>query len=337
MTDAIFDGFERALRDLCPLDRLREQEHAEHAPVLWAQVDALGYVDALVSEEHGGAGLGLAQVQEMLFAAGKIGLSLPLGETAMARALLADAGYTNDGTCIALAKAERNANGEIFCNDVPGAFLASRVLVQCDGEWLLFDRADAQVVAGNYRRQASASLTWHSAERARLRFQRTDTDAETLCNALHAVTMAGAMARVLELSVEYAGDRRQFGRPIGQFQAVQQELAVLAEQAQSAALASRMGCAVNGYVPDPLLAATAKLRACEAATRVAAIGHAVLGAIGITEEHPLGLFVARLHEWRMAAGTELRCAERLGQALLSEPDSTLFDFVRNRLAPGEAA
>lgn len=336
MTDAIFDGFERALLELCPLDRLRQQERAEHAAPLWQAIDALGYVDAMVPEAHGGAGLGLAQVQGMLFAAGKAGLSLPLGETAMARALLADAGFANDGACIALAKAQRTAQGELFCADVPGAALASRVLVECDGDWLLMDRAAAQAVPGGYRRQASASLTWASPAQALLRFQRPGCDAETLCSALHAVVMAGALERVLELAVEYANDRRQFGRPIGQFQAVQQELAVLAEQASSAALGARMGCASSGYLPDPLLAATAKLRACEAASRGAAIGHAVLGAIGITEEHPLGLFVARLHEWRMAAGSELRCAERLGKALLADSSTTLFDFVRNHLSPVEA-
>lgn len=332
MTDNLFDGFERALLDLCPLERLREQEQPQAAAALWAQIDALGYTDALISEACDGAGLPLSTVFELLFAAGKAGLSQPFGETAMARALLADAGYANDSACLALAKAQVVSDNSIVCNDVPGAMHAERVLVQWQGEWLLLDRADAQVMPGAYRRRASASLHWRSAELARLRFQRPEVDAEVLCNALHAAAMAGAMERVLELAVEYANDRRQFGRPISQFQAVQQELAVLAEQAASAALAARIGCVGSGYLPDPLLAATAKLRACEAATRVAAIGHAVLGAIGITEEHPLGLYTARLHEWRMASGSEMRCAQVLGQAVLAAPQSTLFDFVRTQLA-----
>ncbi|TDF83813.1 acyl-CoA dehydrogenase family protein [Pseudomonas sp. H9] len=337
MTDAIFDGFERALLDLCPLDQLRVQESPAGAAALWQRIDALGYTDALVAESHGGAGLPLAQVQELFYVAAKVGLSLPFGETAVARALLADAGYTNDGSCIALARAEPVADGSIFCADVPGAMLAARVLVQWQGEWLLLDRADAQVLPGCYRREASASLTWRSAELARWRFSRAEADAEALCNAIHAAAMAGAMDRVLAIAVEYANDRRQFGRPISQFQAVQQELAVLAEQACTAVLAARMGCMSNGYLPDRLLAATAKLRASEAAARAAAIGHAVLGAIGITEEHPLGLFTARLHEWRATAGSELRCAEILGHAVLADTEHSLFDFIRTRLSPSEAA
>ncbi|MFJ4067206.1 acyl-CoA dehydrogenase family protein [Pseudomonas sp. NPDC089996] len=337
MTDAIFDGFERALLDLCTLERLRAQETPHVAARLWEQIDALGYTDALVSEARGGAGLPLSQVFELLFVAAKAGLSLPFGETAVARALLADAGYFNDGACIVLAKAQPLEGDEIYCVDVPGAALATRALVEWRGEWLLLDCSSAVLTPGSYRNQASASLSWASPAVALLRFLHPRADAEVLCNAVHAAAMAGAMERVLELSVEYANDRRQFGKAIGQFQALQQELAVLAEQASTASLSARMGCAADGYLPDPLLAATAKLRACEAAARVTAIGHAVLGAIGITEEHPLGLFTARLHEWRMTAGSELRCAELLGQALLDEPTSSLFDFVRTRLSPGQPA
>ncbi|MBP5058837.1 acyl-CoA dehydrogenase family protein [Pseudomonas chlororaphis] len=336
MTDNIFDGFERALLDLCPLDQLRVQESPEAAAILWQRIDALGYTDALVAERHGGAGLPLAQVQALLYIAGKSGLSLPLGETAVARALLADAGYRNDGSCIAMAKPLPLGGAEIICPDVPGAALVSRVLVNWRGEWLLLAREDAQALPGGYRRQASASLQWASADRALLVFSRPEADVESICNALHAAAMAGAMERILAITVEYAQDRHAFGKPIGKFQAVQQELAVLSEQACSAALAARMGCMSAGYLPDRLLAATAKLRASEAAARIAAIAHSVLGAIGITQEHPLGLFTARLHEWRATAGTELRCAKVLGQAILDDSQSTLFDFVRNRLSPSAA-
>ncbi|MDT4826909.1 Crotonobetainyl-CoA dehydrogenase [compost metagenome] len=145
--------------------------------------------------------------------------------------------------------------------------------------------------------------------------------------------MAGAMERVLELTVLYAGDRRQFGKAIGQFQAVQQDLAVLAEQASSTATAARIGCAGGTPLPQPLLAAVAKLRACEAAAQVAAIAHAVHGAIGVTEEHMLGVFTARLHEWRAAPGTERACADTLGRAVLADGAASISRFVAAHLAP----
>ena len=80
-----------------------------------------------------------------------------------------------------------------------------------------------------------------------------------------------------------------------------------------------------------MLAAVAKLRACEAARGVAAIAHAVFGAIGITEEHVLGFYTRRLHEWRQAPGTEAQCARLLGEAVLARPEG-LLDAVRLRLA-----
>jgi acetyl-CoA C-acetyltransferase len=191
---------------------------------------------------------------------------------------------------------------------------------------------EARLEPGSYRPRISASLQWESPQQAVFRWGSDGETANTFCNAVHAAAIAGALERVLDLSVRYANDRRQFGRAIGQFQAVQQELAVVAEQAGSAAVAARMGCAAAGLVPEPLLAAMAKLRASEAALRVATLAHAVHGAIGITEEHVLGVFTTRLHEWRAAGGGERACAEHIGRALLRSGQS-FAGFMREALAP----
>jgi acetyl-CoA C-acetyltransferase len=333
MTDSLLEGFERPLLDLCTDERLRQIEAGESAAAVWAGIDALGYTDALTAVEHDGAGLSLADVFPLFFAAGRAGLSLPFAETAVARAILAAAGHRAGPGCIAMAPAAPAAGNAIVCRDVPGAALAEHVLVSREGAWLLLPCALAQREPGAYRPHASASLRWDTPGRATLHVDGQEADAESICNAVHAAGMAGAMARVLSLSVAYANDRSQFGRPISRFQAVQQELSLLAEQASSAALAARLGCASATFLPDPLLAATAKLRASEAAAKVAAISHAVHGAIGITEEHVLGLYTRRLHEWRACPGTEGRCASRLGEALLATAQQSMFDFVRLRLAP----
>jgi alkylation response protein AidB-like acyl-CoA dehydrogenase len=338
MDDALLDDFERPLRALCTDDTLRAIEAGAPTDALWQAIDALGYTDALVAQEQGGAGLSLRELFALVFAAGKAGLGLPFGETSVARALLAAAGHGGlHGTGpIAIAPGAPGDAGAIVCRDVPGGALAQQVLVSWQGEWLLLPRAHAAATPGAWRPQASATLQWHTTDLAVVRFDAGAADAVALCNALHAAGMAGAMARVLELVTDYARDRKQFGRPIAQFQAVQQELSVLGEQAHSATLAARLGCSAADVRPDPLLAATAKLRACEAARSVCAIAHAVFGAIGITEEHVLGLYTRRLHEWRAAPGTETQCARLLGQALLAQPDG-LFDFVRLRLsAPAPA-
>lgn len=358
--DPVADSFERALAELCTDPRIRAIEAGDDASSLWREVDALGFTDALVAVELGGAGLTLQQACPLLAAAGRFGLNHPFGETIAARALLRAAGWQPDGGCIALARADhdhRSGEGAVLCREVPGARLAAHVLVQQGDSWLLMPRAKADIQPGTYRPHASATLRWPSPRDAVFRWDRAGAgaDAETWSNAVHAAAMSGAMERVLALSVAYANDRRQFGRAIGQFQAVQQDLAVLAEQVGSAVLAARIGCGSQGPAPgsqpapqpgslpdsqpgpepDPLLAATAKLRASEAALRVAMLAHAVFGAIGITEEHVLGVFTTRLHEWRATAGTERDCAARIGSALLRSGES-FPAFIRAALVPAHA-
>ncbi|QEZ42931.1 acyl-CoA dehydrogenase family protein [Cupriavidus oxalaticus] len=334
MTDSLLEGFERALADLCADEAVRRSEAGEGAAAQWAAIDALGYTDALVPAECGGAGLSLPEAFPLFLAAGRAGLSHPFAETAIARAMLAKAGRESAGECIAIAAAA--AGGQhIVCRNVPGGALADLVLTQWRGEWLLLPVSAAMHTPGIYRPLASASLQWQSADAAVFRFRDDDADILALCNAAHAAGMAGAMQRVLAMSVTYVNDRQQFGRAISQFQAMQQELSVMAEQASSAVFAARLGCAADGWLPDPLRAASAKLRACEAGERVAAIAHAVHGAIGITEELALGLFTRRLHEWRSVGGSENACAKLLGDALFAQSGASsqvILDFARTQLA-----
>ncbi|WP_011300678.1 acyl-CoA dehydrogenase family protein [Cupriavidus necator] len=334
MTDSLLESFERALADLCTDDAVRRSEAGEGAAQQWAAIDALGYTDALVPTECGGAGLTLAEAFPLFLAAGRAGLSHPFAETAIARAMLAKAGRQSGGECIAIAPAAA-AGARIVCRDVPGAAVADLLLTRVGNEWLLLPVSAATHTAGIYRAHASASLQWQSADAAVFRFRDDDADILAICNAAHAAGMAGAMQRVLSMSVGYVNDRQQFGRAISQFQAMQQELSVMAEQASSSVFAARIGCAAPGHLPEPLRAATAKLRACEAGASVAAIAHAVHGAIGITEELALGLFTRRLHEWRSVAGSETYCATLLGDALFAQDSASsqvILDFARNQLA-----
>ncbi len=334
MTDSLLEGFERALADLCDDDAVRRSEAGEGAATQWAAIDALGFTDALVPAECGGAGLSLADAFPLFLAAGRAGLSHPFAETAIARAMLAKAGREGQGECIAIAPAVAGG-ARIVCRNVPGGALADLVLTQWRDEWLLLPVSGALRTPGVYRPQASASLQWRSADAAVFRFCDDTADILAICNAAHAAGMAGAMQRVLAMSVGYVNDRQQFGRAISQFQAMQQELSVMAEQSSSSVFAARIGCAAGGHLPDALRAATAKLRACEGGERVAAIAHAVHGAIGITEELALGLFTRRLHEWRSVGGSETHCATLLGDALFRQDGASsqvILDFARTQLA-----
>lgn len=123
--------------------------------------------------------------------------------------------------------------------------------------------------------------------------------------------MAGALEAILDLSVAYAGERCQFGRPIGRFQAVQHLLARLAGEAGIAVAASHGALRAVEAGGGAVEVAAAKVRAGVAAGRGAAIAHQVHGAFGMTQEASLHVFTRRLWAWRDEYGNEAEWAVRL--------------------------
>ena len=123
--------------------------------------------------------------------------------------------------------------------------------------------------------------------------------------------MSGALRRVLDMTVAYATQRRQFKVAISRFQAVQQMLAAMAGEVEAATAA--VASAVEQ--PTPSRIAAAKVRAGDAAGQVASLAHQVHGAIGVTEEYHLHHLTRRLWAWRDEFGNEARHARALGEAL----------------------
>jgi acyl-CoA dehydrogenase len=127
------------------------------------------------------------------------------------------------------------------------------------------------------------------------------------------VLMAGALERALELSVRYATERVQFKRKIGQFQAIQQELARFAGEVAAAVGAALSAAGALERGRDAFLAvASAKIRTAQAADEGALIAHQVHGAIGVTEEYALHHSTLRLWAWREEFGSKTAWASALG-------------------------
>ncbi|HKV19983.1 MAG TPA: acyl-CoA dehydrogenase family protein [Mycobacterium sp.] len=108
---------------------------------------------------------------------------------------------------------------------------------------------------------------------------------------LMAAEQVGAATRCLELTVEYAKDRVQFGRPIGSFQALKHRMADLYVAVQSARAVVDEAVAA----PSPTAAALARFSACEAFSKVAAEAVQIHGGIAITWEHDIQLYFKRAH------------------------------------------
>jgi acyl-CoA dehydrogenase len=156
-------------------------------------------------------------------------------------------------------------------------------------------------------RATGAPLTQAQADEVRARFALA-----------RAVQLAAAAEQVLAWTVRYAGERQQFGRPLGKFQAVQMELAQMAgEVTAAAALADAAVEALERGEQVPAAAAAAKVRAGAAVEVVARLAHQVHGAIGFTQEHRLHHLTRRMWAWRDEAGSELTWARFLGARLLA--------------------
>lgn len=318
----LIEPFRRLLADISPPDAVRAAERERGVPSMWQDIIASGFLDALVPEDRGGAGLALQDVFALVSATGEMCLPVPFAETMVTRALLAARGETlPDGAAVVLAPPSAV---------VPLAAAATHALVP-RGERIVLETIDA---LGPDPFAAGGGVVAADGQEV-LSLPAGSVDLAVFAAGLSAAKMAGAMGRLLEMSVRYANERVQFGRPLGKFQAIQQQLAVMAEQVVSAQVAARIG--MTGAHFDPVRVAMAKTRTSEASHTVAAIAHAVHGAIGVTEEYDLQLLTRRLKQWQMAFGSESCWAGKLGHARRAARVDTTADFLRLELTESGTA
>lgn len=250
------------------------------------EMAALGLPEALAD------GLGFAEAAPLWRLLGERASDAPLGEAMLARALMAEAGM------------EAPTEGPVV--------LVERVAPRQGAGFALHPEAEGLALLGaapTGETRARAPLA-EAARRARLGLA-----------LLRAAQMSGACAAALALAVDWANTRKQFGKPIGRFQAVQQTLAHMAGEA--AALDAALAVAARAADQRGLLGAwfeiaCAKVTAGEAARVVASGAHQTLAAMGMTEEFALGQLTRRLWAWRDEGGAEREWAAELGRFAINE-------------------
>lgn len=151
-----------------------------------------------------------------------------------------------------------------------------------------------------YRYQVATDATWDRDETMEI------------YAAMLAAMMAGAMEAALALSIEYVRERKQFGKPLASFQAIQHQLAQFAEEtaATSAAAAAAFHALDRGRAPFECGAA--KLRANMAVDVATSVAHQVHGAMGFTKEYKLQGLTKKLWAWRSQSGNDRYWATRIG-------------------------
>lgn len=322
---------ERLLADHCTPRTLLSAEGGEWPAPLWQALEDAGLTRALLPEADGGAGLEPGQALSLIRALGRHAAPVPLAETMMAGWLLSQAGIAmpdgpltilpiidEDRLLLAADKAGWRLTGTARRVPWGRQAVAAAALVEHDGGTLA-----ALVPASGWRSAPGANLALEPRDQlildatlpaAAVRPSAIDrARLHRMGAAMRVLAIGGALEAVLAMSSDYAQQRVQFGRPIGKFQAIQQNLAVLAGQAAAARAAGDI--AADAFVTGLPMAeiAAAKTRAGEAASIGAGIAHQVHGAIGFAQEHRLHFFTKRLWSWRDEFGTEAQWGEALGR------------------------
>jgi alkylation response protein AidB-like acyl-CoA dehydrogenase len=347
----------RLIQDRAPVSHLRALRDAADptgfSRALWSEMAALGLAGITLPAEHGGAGLGYAELGIVLEEQGRtlcpspmistvlLGASaLQLGGSAAQRAEVLPAVAAGD-RILALAHEEgtRHAPYRIATRAArtgQGYRISGEKVFVLDGHV-----ADAFVVvartSGERGDRAGITLflvpasapgigrarTWLMDSRgaARVRFDgvpvpeagvlgEVDRGADLLDPVLDravvglSAEMLGSLAEAFDRTVSYLKERRQFGVPIGSFQALKHRAAQMfceVELARSVVLDALR--AIDEGRPDvPLAASTAKARATDAFLLVTAEAVQMHGGVGVTDELEIGFFLKRARVVEMTFG-----------------------------------
>jgi acyl-CoA dehydrogenase len=344
MTDTlVHDAAMRLFADLATPALVNASEGGAWPSALWQAVEDAGFPDALVGQLPGDRA-GLGDAVAVLRAAGRHAVPLPLAETMLGRFALHAAGLPTGAGPLAVLPVEHDDRIELRrvdggwrligrASQVPWAREAGTLVVLIWDKLVRLQPARAEIrrganLAGEPRDEVAFEIALPGDAVAALPTGTDRTLIYRLGALCRAAQMAGALQGALELTTQYAGDRVQFGRPIGKFQAIQQQLALLAEQVAAADVAVSAAVALIAGGGDPFFAAsTAKIRAGEAAGKVSEIAHQVHGAIGFTHEHRLHHLTRRLWSWRDEFGIESDWSVELGRLVAGRGPEGLWPLL----------
>lgn len=307
MDPLLADTAERIFRDRCDKPLLDAAETGAFPEALWGVFTESG----LHQVGTAASGTNLADLFGLLQVAGRHAAPLPLAETLLANRLLANGSSGDDDAGLATIATDGIApwgrRAEVVVQMETGAVLTA---FECEPSTNLAGEPRDRIVGGT-ERDMLVSVA----------------DLPELLALSRVALMSGALSRLLDMAIDYATERRQFGRPLSKFQAIQHNLAVLAGETAAAQRAADGAIDALGSEPFADQVAAAKSRVGEAAGVAAEIAHQVHGAMGFTHEHTLHHFTRRLWAWRDEHGSESVWQARLGARIARGGADAVWEFI----------
>jgi alkylation response protein AidB-like acyl-CoA dehydrogenase len=277
----------------------RHLDGQEDGSGLWRELTAAGWTAAAVPEEYGGQGLGSVELSLVNEGLGRALAPSRLFGNAAAGLLVETAGSEEQRRQWLPGFASGESRGAVG-------------MLQPDGTALAYDVDDAAavVLVGQGRAMIASTADCRSEpvegidltrRLSRVVASESDELGGDVGAAVDRVEVAlsaelvGVAGRAMDMSVEYARTRQQFGRPIGAYQAVSHRCADMlidVESARSAVLCAAW-TADNDPAALPFAASVAKVAAAQGAWRVTTSALQVHGGIGFTWEHDCHLLLRR--------------------------------------------
>jgi alkylation response protein AidB-like acyl-CoA dehydrogenase len=321
------DSARKFLAGECPMTEVRRLMETDTAfdPALWAKLAEQGYTGIIFPEEFGGVGLGIVELILLTEEAGRALLPGPFFSTVVMAGSLLDALATKDQKkkylapiCRGEARAavaflepeggwdlsdvrltavnERLQGEKLF---VPDAAIADWILVVAEnGVFLVDSKAPGTRVApmqGMDLTRKLYSVQFDNTPAEKIGETAGLARPRAIATVALAAELVGGMQRTLDITVEYAKTRQQFGKPIGIFQAVQHQCADMYLETESARSAVYYAAwALQHHAPDAAAAVSiAKLYASDASRTVGNRGLQVHGGMGFTWENDVHLYYRR--------------------------------------------
>ena len=334
----------------CPtaeIRRLMETDTAYDA-ALWAKLTDQGYTGIIFPEAYGGVALGKVELMLLMEEAGRALLPGPFFSTVVLTGSILDAvsapvqkekylepicrGEVRATTAILEASASWNpqdarlsaSNGKLTGEKlfVSDAAIADFIVVMGRNGVFLVDRKAPGLkispMSGMDLTRKLYAIEFRNTPAEEIGALKDLARAFDIATAAVAAELVGGMQRTLDLTVEYAKTRKQFGKPIGIFQAVQHQCADMYLETESARSAVYYAAwALEENSPDAAVAVSiAKMYASDAARTVGNRGIQIHGGMGFTWENDLHLYYRRAKASETAFGDATFHRERIASLVI---------------------
>ena len=304
-----------------PLAKVREAAEARsYDEALWSEIAELGWPGIAIPEEHGGQGLGTVELAIICEELGYACAATPFLSNASAGLFIDHAGGGEQRRRwlpgIAAGSDRGAAAFEPRSNDVVPDAQGAAVLVLNDGDGAVVVEAGDAAIEPVELVDATRSYARVSASGGERLPGEVEAAADRSLVAL-AAELTGIAQRAMEIAVDYAKERQQFGRPIGAYQAVSHRCAGMLYEVEEARSLTYYAAWAADAEPESLALASsmAKARASDAAWRVTNDALQVLGGIGFTWEHDLHLYFKRAKSSEATFGDATYHRERVAQLI----------------------